>query len=283
MATLMDVAGTDVVVAGVAAELVDQEGRVVVADDDDAGGLRSGTLEVSRNLMGDWLDAAADGPRLRRRGLPRLGPAARPPDGAGRLEGALATVLRVDGVAVTCAGRTDTGVHARGQVAHVDVEDADPVRGAPAARRSAADDVRVRRVVAAAEGFDARFSALWRRYAYRIADRPEAQDPLTRGYVLAWRRPLDRTPSNGRRRTSSAATTSRRSASSARARPLSARCSTCRGSATPTASSSALCAPTPSATTWSARSSAAWWRWARAAVLLSGRARCWRRARATRP
>ena len=52
-------------------------------------------------------------------------------------------------------------------------------------------DIRVRRVVAAPDGFDARFSAVWRRYAYRIADRPEAADPLTRGYVLAWRRPLD--------------------------------------------------------------------------------------------
>jgi tRNA pseudouridine38-40 synthase len=109
----------------------------------------------------------------------------------GELERALATVLRVGEVAVTCAGRTDTGVHARGQVAHVDVEEADP----DALRRRLdgvlPDDLRVRRVVAAPEGFDARFSAVWRRYAYRIADRPEAQDPLARGHVLAWRRPLD--------------------------------------------------------------------------------------------
>ena len=111
----------------------------------------------------------------------------------GELEAALATVLRVPSVAVTCAGRTDTGVHARGQVAHVDVE---PDVPEPEQLRRRLDgvlpaDIRVRRVVAAADGFDARFSAVWRRYAYRIADRPEAVDPLTRGHVLAWRRPLD--------------------------------------------------------------------------------------------
>ena len=43
----------------------------------------------------------------------------------------------------------------------------------------------------AADGFDARFSALWRRYAYRIADSAAAVDPLARGSVLAWPRPLD--------------------------------------------------------------------------------------------
>jgi tRNA pseudouridine38-40 synthase len=53
------------------------------------------------------------------------------------------------------------------------------------------DDVRVRRVVEAPAGFDARFSAVWRRYAYRIADRAELADPLTRGHVLRWRRRLD--------------------------------------------------------------------------------------------
>jgi tRNA pseudouridine38-40 synthase len=111
----------------------------------------------------------------------------------GTVETALATLLRIPSVSLVCAGRTDTGVHARGQVAHVDV---DPGDTEAAELRRRVDgvlpaDVRVRRVVAAPEGFDARFSAVWRRYAYRIADRPEAVDPLTRGYVLAWRRPLD--------------------------------------------------------------------------------------------
>lgn len=112
----------------------------------------------------------------------------------GELEGALGTVWRVPDVAVTCAGRTDTGVHARGQVVHVDVDDAlveDPGRLVRRLNGVLDPDVRVRGVRVAAAGFDARFSALWRRYAYRIVDRPERLDPLRRGHVLAWGRPLD--------------------------------------------------------------------------------------------
>ena len=111
----------------------------------------------------------------------------------GELEGALTTILRIPEAPVTCAGRTDTGVHARGQVTHVDVDD--EVESADSLRRRLdgllPPDIRVRRVVAAADGFDARFSAVWRRYAYRIVDDPAAYDPLTRGHVLARRRPLD--------------------------------------------------------------------------------------------
>jgi len=43
----------------------------------------------------------------------------------------------------------------------------------------------------APDGFDARFSAVWRRYAYRICDSPAGADPLARRYVLAWPRRLD--------------------------------------------------------------------------------------------
>ncbi len=109
---------------------------------------------------------------------------------------ALATVLRVPRVDLTCAGRTDSGVHARGQVVHTDL-DPPPDRAAVEERLARrlngflGDDVRVRRVVEAPDGFDARFSAVWRRYAYRVADRPEAVDPLRRGHVLVWPRPLD--------------------------------------------------------------------------------------------
>jgi len=121
----------------------------------------------------------------------------------GELEAALATVLRVESVGVTCAGRTDTGVHARGQVVHLDVE---PDVLSAAAGRSTAPapeallrrlngvlpvDVRVQRAAVAPDAFDARFSALWRRYAYRIADAPELVDPLVRTAVLAWPRALD--------------------------------------------------------------------------------------------
>jgi tRNA pseudouridine38-40 synthase len=121
----------------------------------------------------------------------------------GELEAALATALRVPEVSVVCAGRTDTGVHARGQVTHLDVDDATLAASAGRSDDPPAEallrrlngilpaDVRVRRVVEAADGFDARFSATWRRYAYRVADRPETVDPLTRRHVLAWPRPLD--------------------------------------------------------------------------------------------
>lgn len=121
----------------------------------------------------------------------------------GTLEEALATALRVPQLRVTVAGRTDAGVHARGQVAHVDV---DPDRVVAAAGRSTDPplealarrvdgilpaDLRVRRVSEAPDGFDARFSAIWRRYAYRIADDRALADPLVRGHVLTWGRPLD--------------------------------------------------------------------------------------------
>ena len=110
----------------------------------------------------------------------------------GELATALATVLRVERVDLVCAGRTDAGVHARGQVVHVDVaEQTDPERLVRRLNGVLAPDVRVRRAAVAADGFDARFSALWRRYAYRIADRPSLLDPLARSQVLAWPRPLD--------------------------------------------------------------------------------------------
>ena len=108
----------------------------------------------------------------------------------GELSSALATVLRVPSVDVVCAGRTDAGVHARGQVVHCDVE-APPDNLVRRLNGVLPPDVRVRRVVEAPEGFDARFSAVWRRYAYRVADSPAALDPLRRRHVLTWPRPLD--------------------------------------------------------------------------------------------
>ncbi len=97
--------------------------------------------------------------------------------------------------ALTVAGRTDAGVHARGQVAHVDV---------PAERWAAAADSAVRRLARllplsvrvtaigpAPAGFDARFSALWRRYSYRVCDDPTLADPLRRHDTLWYFRRLD--------------------------------------------------------------------------------------------
>jgi tRNA pseudouridine38-40 synthase len=119
------------------------------------------------------------------------------------MEEALARILRCAHVSSTCAGRTDTGVHARQQVVHVDVEEHLLQAAAGRTPASATEallrrlngllprDVRAHRVAEAAVGFDARFSALWRRYAYRIADAPHLVDPLRRREVLARARPLD--------------------------------------------------------------------------------------------
>jgi tRNA pseudouridine38-40 synthase len=107
----------------------------------------------------------------------------------------LATVLRrPEPAELTCAGRTDAGVHARGQVAHCDLDDAE-VESVPTLGRRLngvlPSDVRVRGAAPAPAGFDARFGATSRRYAYRVADSPAAIDPLARREVLAWPRPLD--------------------------------------------------------------------------------------------
>lgn len=110
----------------------------------------------------------------------------------GVIEAALETVLRLDSVRLTCAGRTDAGVHARGQVCHCDVPgEPDPLWLRRRLVGALPADVRVPSVAAAPEGFDARFSALWRRYSYGICDEPGSMDPLQRHRVLAWRRPLD--------------------------------------------------------------------------------------------
>ncbi len=111
----------------------------------------------------------------------------------GVLEETLRVVLRLpEPPTVTCAGRTDTGVHARGQVAHVDVEGAvEPFRLLRSLNGVLPQDVAVTAVSEAPDGFDARFSALARRYVYRLCDDPAGWDPLTRGHVLRVGRPLD--------------------------------------------------------------------------------------------
>lgn len=111
----------------------------------------------------------------------------------GVLAGAMTTILRAPApVRLTVAGRTDAGVHARGQVAHADVDPAAwvglPGRSdrTPAAAARARltgilpPDVSVARVDVAPAGFDARFSATSRRYLYRLADAGAVIDPLRR-------------------------------------------------------------------------------------------------------
>jgi tRNA pseudouridine38-40 synthase len=109
------------------------------------------------------------------------------------VEDALATVLRLDPrPMLTCAGRTDAGVHARGQVAHVDLDgEVDATALGRRLRRLLPPDVVVHHVDVAPPGFDARFAALERRYAYRLQDDPARLDPLRRGHVVAWPKPLD--------------------------------------------------------------------------------------------
>jgi tRNA pseudouridine38-40 synthase len=114
----------------------------------------------------------------------------------GVLSATLGHVLRLpEAVRLTVAGRTDSGVHARGQVAHADLPAGVWTAHADAALRRLAralpPDIRVRSIGPAPDGFDARFSALWRRYAYRICDDPARADPLRRHDTLWNPRPLD--------------------------------------------------------------------------------------------
>lgn len=110
----------------------------------------------------------------------------------GELEEWIPRLLRVSGpVHLVVAGRTDAGVHARGQVCHLDLTSYDDVAQVLTRRlrRVLPDDISIFGVTPAPEGFDARFSAVWRRYCYRLSDRPA--DPLIRGFVTASRFPLD--------------------------------------------------------------------------------------------
>ncbi|MEI5102145.1 tRNA pseudouridine(38-40) synthase TruA [Streptomyces sp. PmtG] len=107
----------------------------------------------------------------------------------GEIEDALRTVTRSrETYELTVAGRTDSGVHARGQVAHVDLPEGVWAEHREKLLRRLAGrlphDVRIWRAEEAPAGFNARFSAIWRRYAYRVTDHPGGVDPLLRGHVL---------------------------------------------------------------------------------------------------
>ncbi|OJU40387.1 MAG: tRNA pseudouridine(38-40) synthase TruA [Microbacterium sp. 69-10] len=125
----------------------------------------------------------------------------------GVLEAALARIVGSD-VQFVVAGRTDAGVHASDQVAHVDLDEAQWSRVRARHGQAASDpagslarrirgvlgqypDVTVTRTSVAPEGFDARFSAVWRRYRYRLADTTVGYDPMRRNDTTTIRAALD--------------------------------------------------------------------------------------------
>lgn len=125
----------------------------------------------------------------------------------GTLEDAIARVLGGQPRLVV-AGRTDAGVHATGQVAHLDLDEEQTQRLTSRSGRGGGDpvavlagrlrgvlgaysDVTVHRTSIPPEGFDARFSAVWRRYSYRIADQTTGYDPLERHRTTTVRAELD--------------------------------------------------------------------------------------------
>lgn len=132
----------------------------------------------------------------------------------GELETALATIFSRHQPAptLTVAGRTDAGVHALGQVAHLDLSPAQltslerPHRGPAKGKRLDAPstlarrlngiagmspDVYVLRSSIAPPGFDARFSGAWRRYEYRVSDASGPRNPLERNRTLWYPGALD--------------------------------------------------------------------------------------------
>ena len=106
-------------------------------------------------------------------------------------ERALAAVLGGT-VAVVAAGRTDTGVHARGQVVHLDPPDRmTPGELLGAWNAHLPDDIWVESLEAAPNDFHARHSARWRTYRYFVAEGPGSGSPFVRRYAWAQRHPLD--------------------------------------------------------------------------------------------
>lgn len=131
----------------------------------------------------------------------------------GEIEQAIETLLRADqgSVRLTVGGRTDAGVHARGQVAHVDLT-ADQVAKWGGSQRSggseygpgermmrrlngvlgrSAPDIAIHSVSNAPDAFDARFGALRRRYEYRLRPANARRDPLTARFTAEIPRVLD--------------------------------------------------------------------------------------------
>jgi tRNA pseudouridine38-40 synthase len=124
---------------------------------------------------------------------------------AGVLDEALSTIFRVP-VQMRAAGRTDSGVHATGQVGHFDLPELALGHAQPRTRRPGdpeflpltrrlarllPQDVRVFDIARAPAGFDARFSALRRHYQYQLSIAPHGVEPQRARFITAWSRPLD--------------------------------------------------------------------------------------------
>lgn len=115
------------------------------------------------------------------------------PTVAGSLVVAIERALRVKDVELTCAGRTDAGVHARGQVVHFDVPAdtaVDPVVLQRRINRQLQPAIVVREVAVDVGGFDARHDAVARRYRYAVLNSP-VPDPLLAAQAWWVPEPLD--------------------------------------------------------------------------------------------
>ncbi len=116
------------------------------------------------------------------------------PTVGGSLAEVLTRVIRTP-VALTCAGRTDAGVHALAQVVHFDVPSAvsalvDPAGLVRSCNSQLGPAIVVREAEIAPDGFDARHSALTRRYRYLVVNAP-VPDPLLAALTWHVAEPLD--------------------------------------------------------------------------------------------
>ncbi len=107
----------------------------------------------------------------------------------GEIEKALFLIFKKQ-IRVTGSGRTDTGVHARGQVAHFDIPDYSPVKLQRSLNGILARDIVVKNIAVVPDDFHARFDAVERQYHYYIALNPTA---LYRKYVWQVRYALNKT------------------------------------------------------------------------------------------
>jgi tRNA pseudouridine38-40 synthase len=108
-----------------------------------------------------------------------------------QVEQAIEKIARVP-IESIVAGRTDAGVHATGQVIHVDIPESVGLEDlAYKLNRILDEDIRINKIEIAPPAFHARFSALRRYYQYRILDENKVIQPLARLNTAGWYRPLD--------------------------------------------------------------------------------------------